>query len=106
VQHCLVGSEMCIRDSLFAGGKFRIKHWGKVKIKYELQLHKVSPYNIKKALQQIDEDDYLKTLQNIATKYYSSLKGKKIAKDFKAKTYLQQKGFELNLIHEVLKKIK
>lgn len=90
---------------LFAGGKFRIKHWGRVKIKYELQLHKVSSYNIAKALKQIDEDEYLQMLEKLCTKYYLALKGKKIAKNFKTKTYLQTKGFELNLINEILKKI-
>lgn len=90
--------------TLFAGGKFRIKHWGRVKIKYELQLHKVSTYNITKALKQIDEDEYLQSLEKLCTKYYEGLKGK-IARNFKTKTYLQSKGFELNLINEVLKKI-
>lgn len=91
--------------TLFAGGKFRIKHWGRVKIKYELQQHKVSTYNITKALKQIDEDEYLQSLEKLCTKYYEGLKGKKIARNFKTKTYLQSKGFELNLINEVLKKI-
>ncbi|MCX6208926.1 MAG: regulatory protein RecX [Bacteroidetes bacterium] len=91
--------------TLFAGGKFRIKHWGKVKIKYELQQHKVSIYNIKKALQQIDEDEYLQALEKICKKYYTPLKGKQIEKNYKTKTYLQQKGFELDLINQTLKKI-
>lgn len=91
--------------TLFAGGKFRIKHWGRVKIKYELQLHKVSTYNITKALKQIDEDEYLLVLEKLCNKYCEGLKGKKIAKNYKTKTYMQSKGFELNLINEVLKKI-
>ena len=91
--------------TLFAGGKFRIKHWGKVKIKYELQQHKVSAYNIKKALLQIDEDQYLQTLKKICKKYYTTLKGKQIERNFKAKNYLQQKGFELNLINDVIKNL-
>src|SRR6187401_2447386 len=36
----------------FAGGKFRIKQWGRVKIKYELKQKQVSEYSIKKALKQ------------------------------------------------------
>src|SRR5487761_1922976 len=42
----------------YAGGKFRIKHWGKIKIKQGLQQKQVSAYCIKKALKEIDEDDY------------------------------------------------
>jgi len=40
---------------LFAGGKFRIKQWGRIKIKYELKQKQVSDYCIKKALAAIDE---------------------------------------------------
>jgi SOS response regulatory protein OraA/RecX len=61
--------------------------------------------NIKKALQQIDEDEYLQALEKICKKYYTPLKGKQIEKNYKTKTYLQQKGFELDLINQTLKKI-
>ena len=39
----------------FASGRFKIKHWGRVKIKYELKQKQVSEYCIKKALKQIEE---------------------------------------------------
>src|ERR1700740_2162465 len=38
----------------FAGGRFRIKQWGRVKIKYALKQKQVSEYCIKKALKAID----------------------------------------------------
>src|ERR1700759_3068685 len=44
----------------FAGGHFRLKHWGRVKIQYELKQKRVSDYCIKKALAAIDETDYVK----------------------------------------------
>src|SRR6201996_2709269 len=44
----------------YAGGHFRLKSWGKVKIRYELQQRKVSEYCIKKALAAIDGEDYEK----------------------------------------------
>ncbi|MBP6234345.1 MAG: RecX family transcriptional regulator, partial [Chitinophagaceae bacterium] len=34
----------------YAGGHFRIKQWGRIKIKYELKQKQVSEYSIKKAL--------------------------------------------------------
>src|SRR6201996_8784258 len=34
----------------YAGGHFRLKQWGKVKIRYELKQRQVSDYCIKKAL--------------------------------------------------------
>jgi regulatory protein len=37
-----------------------------VKIKYELKQKQVSDYSIKKALKQIDEEDYLKVLDKLA----------------------------------------
>ena len=40
----------------FAGGKFRMKQWGRVKIRYELKQRQVSEYCIKKAMKQIDEE--------------------------------------------------
>ena len=58
----------------FAGGKFRIKHWGRVKIKYELKQKQVSDYSIKKALKQIDEGEYLKILDKLAKEKYAELK--------------------------------
>ncbi|MFI5141877.1 MAG: regulatory protein RecX, partial [Bacteroidia bacterium] len=45
----------------FAGGKFRIKKWGKVKIKQELKAKRVSDYCIKKGLAIIDNTDYINT---------------------------------------------
>ena len=50
----------------YAGGKFRIKQWGRIKIKYELKKKQVSEYCIKKALQQIKEDEYHEVLKKLA----------------------------------------
>jgi regulatory protein len=90
----------------FAGGKFRIKQWGKVKIKYELKQKHVSDYCIKKALQQIDETDYLKTLQQLFNTKLKTLKSEKniFIKKRKLQDYLMQKGFESNLISQLLNK--
>lgn len=49
----------------FAGGKFRIRQWGRIKIKYELKQRGVSEYCIKRALASIDDDDYAKTLEKL-----------------------------------------
>lgn len=45
----------------FAGGHFRIKQWGKLKIQHALQQKRVSPVNIKKALKSINDSDYKKS---------------------------------------------
>lgn len=86
----------------FAGGKFRMKHWGKVKIKYELQQKKISAYCIKKAIKEIDEDAYKKTFSKLAAEKWKSLKSEKniFIRKRKAQDYLMQKGFEHDLINK------
>ena len=58
----------------FVGGKFRMKDWGRKKIYYALKEKKVSEYNIKKAMKQIDEDAYAEVLRELAEKKYALLK--------------------------------
>ena len=52
----------------FAGGKFRMKQWGREKIKQQLKLRKISDYCIRKAMTEIDENEYEKTLRKLAYK--------------------------------------
>jgi regulatory protein len=86
----------------FAGGKYRIKQWGRVKIKYELKQKQVSEYSIKKALKQIDEKDYIKILNKLAEKRYAALKDEQwMVRKKKTIDYLIQRGFELELINGV-----
>ncbi|WP_440068993.1 regulatory protein RecX [Tenacibaculum discolor] len=90
----------------FARGKFRIKKWGKDRIVRELQFRDISAYNIKSALKEIDEEEYIKTLYNLVEKKNASVsetnhfkRKKKIA------DYLLYRGFESSLIYEALKTI-
>jgi regulatory protein len=83
----------------FVGGHFRMKDWGRKKIYYGLKEKKVSEYIIKKAMQTIDEEAYLKTLRSLAEKKYELLKGEQyLVRKKKTQDYLLQKGYELNLI--------
>ena len=86
----------------FAGGRFRIKHWGRVKIKYELKQKQVSEYCIKKALKQIEEEEYLRVLTKLANEKYLSLKGEQyLVRKKKLTDYLLAKGYEPALINQV-----
>ncbi|MDB5253030.1 MAG: RecX family transcriptional regulator [Flaviaesturariibacter sp.] len=58
----------------FVGGRFRMKDWGRKKIYYGLKEKKVSEYIIKKAMQTIDDEAYMKTLRSLAEKKYALLK--------------------------------
>lgn len=90
----------------YAGGKFRMKQWGRVKIKYELKQKRISEYCIKKALLEIDETDYLKILDKLAAKKWNSLKGNHyLTRQAKTQNYLIVKGYEITLILAAIKKI-
>lgn len=89
-----------------ARGKFRIKKWGRNKIKQTLKLQEVSEYCIKKAMKEIDEDEYLQAVQHHGTKKLDELKSEKnkFIKMTKIKNYLLQKGFEYEYINDFLKR--
>ncbi len=92
---------------LFAGGKFRMKNWGKIKIMYELRQKGVSSYNINKAMKAIPDEDYSRTLQRLAEGKWQQLNGEHyIAKQAKAMSYLLQKGYEPALAQQAIKQIK
>jgi len=59
----------------FAGGKFRMKQWGRKKIEYELRKRQVSSYCIGKALAQITEADYRESLEKLAAEKYKTVEG-------------------------------
>lgn len=92
---------------LFAGGKFRIKHWGRKKIEQALKTKQVSSYCIKKALAQIDEPDYLATLSKLAAARQQQLRGEKnrFVKMKKLQDFLLQKGYEYELVKEQLNRM-
>ncbi|HEY1040894.1 MAG TPA: regulatory protein RecX [Bacteroidia bacterium] len=88
----------------FTGGKFRIKKWGRVKIKIALKQKRVSDYCIKKALQEIDEDEYMKTLEQVIAKKSRELQEKNpIKRKYKLLQYAYSRGFEQDLILDVMK---
>lgn len=86
----------------FARGKFRMKHWGRVKIKYELKQKQVSEYCIKKGLKEIDEEAYGRALNKLMAEKLRALTGEKniLLKKRKLMNYLLQKGYEQALIME------
>ena len=93
----------------FAGGKFRMKQWGRVKIKHALKQKQVSVYCINKALKELDAEDYDKTLHKLAKQKWSSIKGEGVngfVKMSKTTDYLLQKGFESELVQQVVNGLK
>ena len=88
----------------YAGGKFRMNQWGRIKIKYALRQKQVSDYSIKKGLKEIIVTDYKKTLQKLAEQKSKSLKNESnvFSKRKKLQDYLLQKGYEGELVREVI----
>ncbi len=87
----------------FVGGKFRIKKWGKVKIKQALKAKQVSEPLIRKALAAISDADYRKMLEKVI----ADKAAKTSEKDpFKWKQQLARyaisRGFESDLVWEII----
>ena len=91
----------------FAGGKFRMKKWGRVKIVHELKQKRVSPYNIRQALEEIDEEEYRKVLRKLAESKWALLKkDQHIVRQVKTQQYLLRKGFEPLLVKATVNEIR
>ena len=91
----------------YAGGKFRIKHWGKHKIKQALKQKQVSDYCIKKALKVIDDADYRETFEKLVEQKLGTLKSEKniFIKKKKLQDFLLMKGYESELVNAAVAKI-
>jgi regulatory protein len=86
----------------YAGGKFRMKQWGRQKIKYALKEKGVSEYCIKVALKQVDEE-YDQVLSSLANKKYQSLKSEQyLVRKKKTIDYLLRKGYEANVVYKIV----
>jgi regulatory protein len=90
----------------FAGGKFRVKKWGRIKITHALESKGLTKNCIKIGLKEIDEDDYHKTLTGLLNTKLAEIEEDNpfVAKD-KASKYAIQKGFEPELVWTSLKSI-
>jgi regulatory protein len=88
----------------YVSGKFKIKRWGKIKIKQGLKLKRIPDKMISRALNAIDYDDYLNTILVTAQKKAPLIKENDAFKrKYKLISYLMSKGFEKDLIIDVLK---
>jgi regulatory protein len=91
----------------FAGGKFRIKQWGRKKIEHELQQKGVNKLNIKLGLKEINDEQYVAVLRKLATKKWKELKDQQyLVRQAKTNAYLLQKGYEQTLISTVISELK
>ncbi|MBX2968903.1 MAG: RecX family transcriptional regulator [Cyclobacteriaceae bacterium] len=87
----------------FAGGKFRMKKWGRLKIVRELEAKGLTTNCIKIGLREIDQADYTQTLRQLVAKKAAEVTEENpFAKRNKVARYIIQKGYEPELVwHEV-----
>jgi regulatory protein len=84
-------------------GKFRIKGWGKMKIKQGLKLKGVPDKLITKSLNTIDMNDYLAKLKQLLEKKSQTITEKDpFKRRYLLSRYAVAKGFESDIITELL----
>lgn len=81
----------------YARGKFRMQQWGRMKIINGLRSKNVSEPLIQIALKEIDEEEYLKTLEYLIRKFYGKSEDVQ-----KTKQNLLARGFEYELVLSVI----
>jgi len=90
----------------FTRGKFNIKKWGKNRIVLELRRRDISAYNIKSALTEINENEYLDTLDTLAQKRVAQLRETNVFKKRrKLADYLLYRGWEPDLVYAKTKEL-
>lgn len=87
----------------FARGKFRMKKHGRDRIRRELKMRRISAYCIRKAMTEIEEEDYLKTLGEVIEKKSKTLKETNpFVRKAKLAKYAIGRGFESAMVWEAL----
>lgn len=89
----------------FAGGKFRIKSWGRIKIIHELESKGLTQNCIRSGMKEINEDEYLETLQALLQRKSEQIDGNAFIKREKLAKYAIQKGFESELVWKYVREM-
>lgn len=90
----------------YTRGKFRLKQWGRVRIKRELKQRNISDYCIQKAMEEIEEPIYRAALTQMLEKRLAMVKETKpyqIRK--KLADYAVRRGYEIHLVWEEAKRM-
>lgn len=103
IEEDLLNEERFARS--YARGKFRMKAWGRNKIRYHLKSMQVSEYCLKKAMTEIDAEAYYEQLKKLVAQKYTYYRAQKPEwkRRQKVKQYLISRGYEASLIDEALK---
>ena len=89
---------------IYAGGKFRQKKWGRIKITMELKKRQLTAYCIKAGMLEIEDEDYIQMLSSIIENKKASNKTSNVfLKNKQVATYCIGKGYEPELVWSLLK---
>jgi regulatory protein len=92
---------------IFVRDKLRINHWGKIKIRYMLTARQIPQEIITNAINNIDDQNYLEILREELTKKHLQIKNDNpFTVRNKLARFGQQRGFETELIFQVLDEMK
>jgi regulatory protein len=90
----------------FAGGKFRIKKWGRLKIQQELEMLGLTKRNIATGLKEIDSSDYSKTLKSLIKKKSAQTpESNPFKKKNQVARFVIGKGYEAEMVWEMVKEV-
>ncbi|WP_452224839.1 regulatory protein RecX [Lacinutrix chionoecetis] len=84
----------------FVRGKFNIKKWGRYRLTLELKKKDISKINLKAALNEISDDEYIEVFNDLAEKKANMmLETNKLKKKKKLIDYLLYRGWESHLVY-------
>jgi len=103
IQNNFLNEERFVKS--FVRGRFNQKKWGRNKIKMALTQRQIPEQLIRIGFEEIDEDEYLKVLKELFVKKQEELKSEtnSFKKNLKLRNYLLQKGFENELIFDLIR---
>lgn len=85
----------------FVSGKFKIKHWGRRRLTFELKRKDIGKYNINQALKSIPDAEYLEVFNKLIEKKVDSIKEiNTLKKKKKLIDYMLYRGWESHLVYE------
>ena len=98
IEHNFLNEERFAKT--FVRGKFNIKKWGKRRLTLELKKKDIAKSNINQAINEINNNDYYKTLDDLAKKRLASITEKnKLKRKKKLADYLLYRGWEPYLVY-------
>lgn len=91
----------------FVRGKFQFKKWGRIKIRMALKSKGIAEEKIREGMKEIDGEQYEKTLKILFEQKWKTVKEPNLMKKkHKIATFLFSKGYESDLVWDLINEIK